>query len=210
MSHGAPRGVVLASASPRRRQLFGALVEGFVVEEPALEEVLGEEPVADARRLALAKAAVVAARHPEAVVLGADTVVHDGRRHYGKPTSPLDAAEMLRSLAGRSHRVVTGVAVVHGGAVWVAHVTSTVWMAPLDEARIAAYIASGRPLDKAGGYAIQDEDVPTVARLDGCYCSVVGLPLWTAWRLLRGAGVKAREPAASYARCATCPERADR
>lgn len=210
MSDDMPRAVVLASASPRRRQLFAALVEAFVVDEPALEEVHGEEPVADARRLALAKAAVVAARRPGAVVLGADTVVHDGRRHYGKPGSPSDAAEMLRSLAGRSHLVATGVAVVHRGAVWVAHATSTVWMAPLDEAQIAAYVASGRPLDKAGGYAIQDEDVPTVARLEGCYCAVVGLPLWTAWRLLRGVGVEAREPAASYPRCATCPERVDR
>ncbi|GBD23193.1 Septum formation protein Maf [bacterium HR29] len=199
--------VVLASASPRRRELLRALVPAFDAREPNVEEVLGHDPIADARRLALAKAAVVAAGLPDAVVLGADTVVHDGRRHYGKPASPDEAAAMLRALRGRPHTVVTAAAVVHAGEVWVGHSEARVWLAELDDAAIAAYVASGRPMDKAGAYAIQDEDVPTVARLEGCYCAVVGLPLWVAWRGLRALGLPAEAPSAAYPRCEACPDR---
>ncbi len=201
--------LVLASASPRRQELLRALGVQFTVDPPALEEVLGDDPVADARRLALAKAAAAAARWPRAVVLGADTVVHDGLRHFGKPASPEDAIAMLRALRGREHLVVTAVAAVRAGEVAVRHSAARVRLSDLDDATISRYVASGRPLDKAGAYAIQDEDVPTVASLEGCYCAVVGLGLWTTARLLATMGVECRPPTAAFDRCRSCPERVD-
>jgi len=211
VSPGGPSGapVVLASASPRRRELLQALVRAFEVREPQLDEVLGDDPVADARRLALAKAAAVAAGHPHAVVLGADTVVHDGRRHYGEPTSAEEAVAVLRALRGREHTVVTGVAAVRDGQAWIGHSNVHVWLADLDDEAIAAYVASGRPMDKAGAYAIQDDDVPTVQRWQGCYCAVVGLPLWVACRALTAMGLHPDSPVAAYPRCAACPDRGD-
>lgn len=202
-----PRQVVLASASPRRRELLAALVPTFAVLEPDLEEVLGHDPIADARRLALAKAAVVAARFPDAVVVGADTVVHDGKRHFGKPAAAAEAVAMLQALRGRAHTVITAVAIVFAGEAWLAHSQSQVWVSPIDDSTIEAYVASGRPMDKAGAYAIQDDDVPTVSRWQGCYCSIVGLPLWLTRRGLSAAGIEAYRPSTAYPRCATCPER---
>lgn len=198
--------VVLASASPRRRELFAALVSTFIVCEPDIPEVLGRDPVADARRLALAKAAVIAARYPDAVVVGADTVVHDGERHYGKPSSPAEAVAMLQALRGRRHIVVTGVAIIRDGEAWLGHSSSHVWLSLLDDSTIEAYVASGRPLDKAGAYAIQDDDVPVVSRWQGCYCGIVGLPLWLSRRGLTAHGIAAACPTTTYPRCATCPE----
>ncbi len=201
--------VVLASGSPRRRELLAALVARFEVEAADIPEVLGSDPVADAVRLARAKAEAVSARFPAAVVVGADTIVHDGVRAFGKPGDPQEAARMLRELSGRSHRVVTGVAVAHDSAVRSAYGESVVELTPFSEASITAYVASGRPLDKAGAYAIQDDDVPTVASLAGCYCSVVGLPLWCLRDLLEAEGVACSDPSATYPRCAGCPDRRD-
>lgn len=199
--------VVLASASPRRLELLAALAPAFeVVPSDAAEDLTGD-PVADAERLALAKAEAVAAREPGALVIGADTIVFDGERSYGKPRDAGDAATMLRALCGRPHTVVTGVAVVGPGTSVTGHSLARVTLAGLSEAAIEAYVASGHPLDKAGAYAIQDDDVPTVSSIDGCYCAVVGLPLWRLRAMLREAGVNSPEPSAARARCATCPER---
>lgn len=202
--------VVLASASPRRRELLAALLPSFVVDPADLPEELTGNPDADALRLAAAKARLVAARHPLAAVVGSDTIVADDHREYGKPTDPADALAMLRSLRGRPHRVLTGVAVVAGGAVHTALSEAEVALAPLDDAVLARYVASGRPLDKAGGYAIQDEDPRPVERLDGCYCGVMGLPLWRLRSLLSAAGLPTRTPDETFARCADCPERSVR
>ena len=165
------------------------------------------DPVADSLRLAGAKAEAIAARYAEAVAIGADTIVHDGVRAYGKPGGPGDAVAMWESLRGRAHRVVTGVAVVWQGRVLAGYSESRVELSMLTDAEVARYVASGRPLDKAGAYAIQDEDVPTVARLDGCYCCVVGLPLWRLRGLLSSAGVECSSPSTVFERCGACPER---
>lgn len=202
-----PAPVVLASASPRRRELLRALLDEFVVDAAGMDERTTDDPRADARRLAREKAAAVARRHPGAVVVGADTIVHDGERAYGKPGDPETATAMLRALRGREHLVATGVAVVSASGAASAVSTSEVTLAALDDGDVAAYVASGRPLDKAGAYAIQDEDVPTVSALDGCYCSVMGLPLWRLRALLATAGVVAHEPHHALARCEGCPER---
>lgn len=200
--------LVLASGSPRRRELLVALTAAFDVvvsnvDEPPVEG----DPVAGAIALARAKAEAVASQMPDSVVLAADTVVHDGLRAYGKPESAEDALAVLRALRGRLHRVVTGIAVAGPRGVATDASTAVVELAGMDDQTITAYVASGRPMDKAGAYAIQDEDVPTVAGLDGCYCAVVGLPLWKAGRLLGRAGIPVGDPAAAYPRCTGCPDR---
>lgn len=202
-----PVPVVLASASPRRRELLQSLLDGFTVDPADIDERTTDDPRADARRLAREKASAVARRHPGAVVIGADTIVHDGERAYGKPGDAETATEMLRSLRGKTHLVVTGIAVVSASGAASEISASHVTLADLGDDAIAAYVAGGRPLDKAGAYAIQDEDVPTVTTLDGCYCSVMGLPLWRLRALLATAGVVAREPHHALPRCEGCPER---
>jgi septum formation protein len=202
------RRLILASGSLRRRELLAALVDDFEVQPPDIPEELTGDAVGDALRLALAKAGVVARLRPEAVVIGSDTIVHDGARPYGKPGTPAEAREILRVLAGRPHLAVTAVAAIStGGDALSGTSTTTVHMAALSAASIDAYVASGRPMDKAGAYAIQDEDVPTVASIDGCYCGVMGLPLWLTRRLLESAGVTCSDPARTFTRCSSCPER---
>lgn len=202
-----PARVVLGSASPRRRELLRALLDDFAVDPADIAEHTTDDPRADARRLAREKASAVARRHPGAVVIGADTIVHDGERHYGKPADSDDAVAMLRALRGRAHVVLTGIAVVSASGAASDVSTSEVVLSDLDDEAIAAYVASGRPLDKAGAYAIQDEDVPTVAALQGCYCSVMGLPLWRLRALLATAGIAARGSDRDLERCGACPER---
>lgn len=200
--------VVLASASPRRHELLRALVPAFDVEPPGVDEVLDGDPLTEAIRLAREKALAVARRRPGALVIGSDTVVFDDVRVYGKPADAAEAEEMLRALNGREHRVVTAVAVStpEGGVASAASV-ATVWLRPLDGHEIQAYVASGIPADKAGSYAIQHEEFPLVAAMEGCYCAVVGLPLWVLRRLLEGAGVRCGDPRANDERCGACPDR---
>lgn len=172
---------------------------------PDILENVGDDPLADAVAVARAKALAVAARQPEAVVIAADTVVFTPARVYGKPRDAAEARSTLRALRGQEHSVVTGLAVARDGTCATAHGLARVTLSPLSDVQIDAYVASGRPLDKAGAYAIQDSDVPTVARIEGCYCCVVGLPLWRLWTLLGAAGVEAEAP--RLAACAACPDR---
>ncbi|GAB4325473.1 MAG: Maf family protein [Dehalococcoidia bacterium] len=200
--------VVLASASPRRRELLRALVDEFAVVPADVEEVLKGDPVDEAVRLAEEKARIVAQGHPETVVIGSDTVVFDDRRAYGKPGDEDDAAAMLRDLSGREHRVVTAVAVARpGGKVASAVSVATVRLRALGEDEVRAYVASGIPLDKAGAYAIQHDEFPVVAAMEGCYCTVVGLPLWALRRLLEDAGIRCGDPGTTFERCRSCPDR---
>lgn len=199
--------VILASASPRRRELLAALVDEFEVIPADVPEPLTADPHENARQLAAEKAAALSRQFPAAVVIGADTIVHEYGTSYGKPADAADAVRILRELRGRAHQVVTGVAVATGASFHIESSETTVRMAPLTDGQIAGYVASGRPLDKAGAYAIQDADVPTVASWEGCYCNVVGLPLWRLREMLRACGVDASQPDATISRCAACPER---
>lgn len=198
--------VVLASGSPRRRELLAALDIPFDIDVSDVDETVEEtDPVRVAEMLAERKARAVAARQPDAVVIGSDTVVALDGRLLGKPADPAEAHAMLSALRGRTHQVVTGVSVVHRGHASVAHASTDVTMRDYSEAEMAAFIATGSPYDKAGGYAIQDPDFAPVARFDGCECAVIGLPLWTLRALLVEAGVAAEEP--HLDRCAGCPAR---
>jgi len=186
--------VVLASASPRRRALLAHVCD-FTVRPSAVEERLPPGPPADAAvGLALAKARAVAAEVPAAVVLGADTIVVVDEEILCKPRSPADAVRMLRRLRNRPHEVITGVAVVQGRPPREASaaVHTRVTMRDYADAEIEAYVASGEPLDKAGAYAVQEAGARLVARVDGCYTNVVGLPVSTARALLASFGVSVR------------------
>lgn len=201
------RRVILASGSPRRRELLAALVDSFEVIPSGVEEPLDAAPVENAVRLARDKARDVLSRNPGAVVIGADTIVFLDGRSYEKPVDADDALRIWRELRNRTHGVVTGVAIVSAGAESTGAVVSEVTLNDLPDEAVRAYVASGRPMDKAGAYAIQDEDVPTVTRLDGCYCNVMGLPLWTLRRLLERADAATRGPSGTFGRCDTCPDR---
>ena len=183
--------LILASSSPRRRQLLAAMGISFTIDVADIDESrMGDEPPrAHVRRLAEEKARTVAARHPDAVILAADTIVVHQGRILGKPQDVAAARAMLQSLRSEPHQVITAVAVAHGGAVISDLDVSIVTMRPYTDAEIDAYIASGDPFDKAGAYAIQHPVFAPVARLDGCYAGVMGLPLAIVARLLAAAGL---------------------
>ena len=194
--------LILASASPRRRALLAHLGLPFRVVVPQVEEDTPPSsqgrPEALAETLALAKAQSVARQVGDALIIAADTMVVDGDTILGKPKDGSEAAAMLRRLRAREHRVITGLAVVDAATrrAATAHAITIVRMRDYADADIAAYVARGEPLDKAGAYAIQDEHFHPVASYDavptgrqGCYCNVVGLPLKALVPLLRRAGV---------------------
>ena len=197
-----PPSIVLASASPRRRELLAALGVAFEVVPSHVDETTDEgDPAVVAELLGQRKAEAVAASHPDALVIGSDTVVVLDGRILGKPGDAAEARGMLTSLRGRSHQVVTGVAVALDGRVLSDHDRTVVHMRDYDDAAIEAFIASGSPFDKAGGYAIQDDAFAPVARFEGCRCNVVGLPLATLRGLLAQFGVRTERPAVD---CPVC------
>lgn len=179
--------LVLASASPRRREMLAELgLEFTVAAADIVEEAgAGEEPASFARRLAVEKAAAVAAGFPAAWVLGADTVVALGDRILGKPADARQAEEMLAALSGREHTVWTGFALLRGREQVVAAVATRVWFAELDPDLIRAYVATGEPLDKAGAYGIQGRGGVLVRQIEGSASNVIGLPLAEVCAALR-------------------------
>lgn len=182
--------LLLASNSPRRRQLLSLGGWTFDVQASNSDEsqLPGEAPADYVRRLAEQKARAVAERaHPEQLVVGSDTsVVIDGEI-LGKPVDASDAHRMLRQLRGRTHQVYTGIAVLRprDGELRTDVCITDVPMRNYTDEEIAAYVASGDPLDKAGAYGIQNPHFQPVARMDGCYASVMGLPLCHLTVLLR-------------------------
>jgi len=184
--------LILASQSPRRRELLRRIWAEFEVIPSDVEETLEPGPIAEAvAGLALRKARAVAGRVGVGVVLAADTVVVIDGVLLGKPAGVEEARDMLVRLRGREHEVVTGVCVVDAGTGRAESTiaVSRVLMAAYPDATIAAYVASGAPFDKAGGYAIQDLDGGLVDGVMGSYTNVVGLPLEATRRLLAGFGV---------------------
>jgi septum formation protein len=171
--------LVLASASPRRVALLRQVGAVFTVVDPGPDRDWPgtADPRHGVRALALEKARRVAARRPDRVVIGADTVVVLRGERLGKPHDADQAAAMLRRLHGRTHEVWTGLAVVRGRELRTASERATVQFARLEPAEIEAYARSGEPLDKAGGYGIQGMAAQFVRRIEGDYTTVVGLPL---------------------------------
>jgi len=183
--------IVLASASPRRRHLLEMLGIAHEVVPSDVDETRldGEVPEAMAVRLASAKARAVLAERPGHLVLAADTVVVIDDQVLGKPADPADAERMLATLSGRSHRVVTAVALaLPEGEVLERYDVTTVWFRELSSELISAYVATGEPLDKAGSYGVQGVGAVLVERVDGDFFSVMGLPLRLVVDLLDAAG----------------------
>jgi septum formation protein len=195
MFHGStpcnnPNMLVLASASPRRRELLTQAGFSFQVHPARIPEDPhpNEDPIAYVTRLAREKAEAVFAEITKAAasdkrasaplqVLGADTTVTLDNHILGKPENPADAARMLRLLSGRTHRVITGVALVTANHVEVAAEATAVQFLTLSDQDIAGYVATGEPMDKAGAYAIQGRAARWIPRIEGCYYNVVGLPI---------------------------------
>lgn len=183
--------LILASASLRRRQLLAFLAADFMVASADIDEqaLPAEAPLPHVLRLAETKAQVVASRHPQACVLAADTIVVQDGSILGKPAGPAEARCMLHRLRAATHQVITAVALAHQGQTVTAAHTSLVTMRSYSDAEIAAYIATGDPLDKAGAYAIQHPTFQPVAHFQGCFASIMGLPLGVVADLLSAAGL---------------------
>lgn len=185
--------VVLASASPRRRELLARVgLDPLVAPADVDESVLPGETARDyVVRVAADKAHTAAARHPGSVVLAADTAVVLDGAPLGKPVDAEDALDMLGALAGRSHVVMTAVVVVDAdGIEQTALASATVLMAPCTADELGWYVATGEPMDKAGGYGVQGMGAALVERIDGDPTTVIGLPLRATLDLLRAAGVE--------------------
>ena len=183
--------LVLASASPRRRELLArAGLDPEVLPAEVDESVLDAEPPAQyVERVARAKAAAVAVRRPDALVLAADTAVVSGGTALGKPVDRNDALAMLTRLSGRTHEVLTAVVVQHGDTVLHTTEVARVTMGLLGAAELHWYVDTGEPFDKAGGYALQGSGAMLVERVDGDPTTVIGLPLRRTITLLATAGL---------------------
>lgn len=183
--------LVLASASPRRIELLAQIgIVPDLVDPADIDEapLAGEAPPRLANRLATSKAVVVAQRHPDSVVLAADTVVAVGRRLLEKPADEAEARRFLALLSGRNHRVFTGVAVVSAGRTASRVVDTRVSFKVLSQEEIDAYVESGEWRGKAGGYGIQGLAGGFVQRIVGSHPAVMGLPLFETSNLLKGTG----------------------
>lgn len=170
--------VILASASPRRQELLGYIFDSFECIPADIDETLPHGIAAEnaAEYLAEKKAEHIAAKHPDDLVIGCDTiVVYDGRI-FGKPKDAADARTMLRALSGKIHHVVTGVSMLYNGRRTGFSDVTEVEFYPLSDREIEEYIATGSPMDKAGAYGIQDKKFLPVKRINGDYFNVVGLP----------------------------------
>lgn len=176
--------VILASESPRRREILKQLVPAFDVIASGVPEhpIPGCGPAETARRLAEEKAGAVAERYPAALVIGSDTVVVAGDQLLGKPVDRRDAARMLKQLSGRTHQVITGVGVYSPEGNWSLAVETDVTFFKLTEDEIDWYVRTGEPMDKAGAYGIQGLGARFIQKIKGDYLNVVGFPLSAVYR----------------------------
>lgn len=181
--------VILASASPRRRELLKKLVKRFRTVPSGVDEgvYMGRDPVESALLAAAAKARAVGGKYPASLIIGADTLVTMDGEIFGKPRSREEARAVMEKLSGRRHRVITAVVVYRkdGEKTLTGHESSWVTFKKLTRGEIEAYLESGGYHDKAGGYAIQESEDALVERLEGDYDNVVGLPLRLLGRLLK-------------------------
>jgi septum formation protein len=177
--------LVLASQSPRRRELLTLAGLDFIVRAAPVEEIpqAGESPIDYVRRLSQAKAHAVNV-HPGETILAADTIVVCDGLILEKPRDSWEAAAMLRTLSGRVHQVITGLCLRTTDTVRQDHESTLVWFRHLSEAEIKEYIATGEPMDKAGAYGIQGRASKFIPRVEGCFFNVVGLPLAKVYALL--------------------------
>lgn len=177
--------VILASASPRRKELLSYIVPDFEVIPSGIDEVATGAPEDQVKQLAADKAADIAKQYPDALVIGADTLVAVEDRVLGKPADEAEAAGMLRLLSGREHRVYTGVAVVLHGHIKTDVNMTHVQFAKLSGDEVREYISTGEPMDKAGAYGIQGYCGKFIVGIRGDYFNVMGLPLNMLYNMLK-------------------------
>lgn len=181
--------IILASKSPRRKEIFGAFARecGFrfdIITRQTDEELFGEHPRTGVKTLAERKGAAVAAEYPDALVVSSDTLVELGGVPLGKPIDENDACRMLRELSGKTHNVHTGIALTLGGRVYSGVATTEVTFRELGDEEIRAYVATGEPMDKAGAYGIQGKGGSLVAGYNGEFDTVVGFNMTLLRRLI--------------------------
>ena len=190
--------ILLASTSPRRRELLSLLGLQFRIVPPTCEENLSPhlQPCEQTRQLARDKAQSVANQHPQDLVIGSDTVIEIEGKLLGKPENMQEAETILRHLRGRCHQVHTGVAIIQQATnVSIDFVeTAQVWIYPFDEYTFKSYLATEESLGKAGAYSIQGEGAQLIEKITGDYPTIVGLPLWRTAKILEPHGVVLPNP----------------
>lgn len=173
--------IILASGSPRRKELLAQIGLTFEVIKPDVDEKAIEtrlsNPIDVVETLAKTKASVIAQQYPQHIVIGADTIVAINDQILGKPANKTYAYAMLLQLQNQKHQVITGVSVWYNNQNQTSHKATSVWMTPMDDQQINQYIESQEPEDKAGAYAIQGLGSQFIQKIEGCYFNVVGLPL---------------------------------
>lgn len=207
--------LILASASPRRKFLLSLLGVPFDIQPADVDETINEgaNPEIAARVIARTKAEAARLSDMEAPILAADTIVVLDGRILGKPGTPDEARAMLGDLRAREHTVITAIALMPRGTTQPLsrHALTSVRMRAFSDAEVEASISSGEPFDKAGGYAIQDSNFVPVEAYNGCYCNVMGLPLWPVADMLRKTGLwPMPDDAQLLPQCADCPLRPPR
>ena len=187
------RTIILASASPRRKQLLKKLGLAFTVVPSDVDEKLNPRlnPRSQVETLALKKAEAVASKFPDAIIIGADTLVALGDDIIGKPHDEAEAKRMLKKLRGRMHTIVTGFVLLDTAAkrTLVKSIETKVWFRKIDPSEITTYLAKEKPYDKAGAYAIQDLGAIFIEKIEGDYFGAVGLPLFALAKELKKLGV---------------------
>ncbi|MBR2726834.1 MAG: septum formation inhibitor Maf [Solobacterium sp.] len=181
------RKLILASQSPRRKELMEKCGLTFEIEAADIDETMdeAEDLREEVQRLAYRKAQHVLERHPSAVVVGSDTIVVVDGEVLGKPKDEEDARQMLRKLSGRSHEVMTGLCILREDRCFTDVSVSTVWFETLDEEEIINYVRTGEPMDKAGAYAVQGIASRYISRMEGDYYAIMGLPLSIVYETLK-------------------------
>lgn len=180
--------IILASGSPRRKELLAYIIDEFTVIPSNLEEIAFGTPREQTLQLAKDKAMDIAKSNPEAVVIGADTLVAIADKVLGKPKDKEDAAYMLKSLSGKTHQVYTGVAIIDDGNIMTECVVTEVTFDDMTDEEIASYIETGEPMDKAGAYGIQGLSGKFILGISGDYFNVMGLPQNTLYKMLKNIG----------------------
>ncbi len=185
--------IILASTSPRRRELLSLLGISFDVIPPTCEEVLSPHlsPSEQTKQFSIDKAESIAIQHQHHLVLGSDTVIETGGTLLGKPEDIKEAEIMLRQLRGRCHQVHTGLALIQKAADLIVALVETahVWIKPFDEMELGNYLNTEESLGKAGAYSIQGEGAKLIEKIEGDYPTIVGLPLWRTAKMLEEQGV---------------------